>query len=338
MTQAFDMTLEILNIDNQSPKISEHYRSIVRDLATKLLGCSGVCLSELFANGRNRTVLINHGPVELRRKHKAFVSEVLNEAELPVRPSHSSARIVIVDPDGRAGRVVHRAGPDMGGRRTALSLAWSTDRAGGETGLQQEAIAWVAAIVDLWVAHSETLATSRVLSHALDLLDVACFLARADGSARPVNRAARAMSTGRLVSDGKWSTATRRARQDGGSTIALAAWETTGAPTRPAYMVEISPRSGSGAVAIVLVPAATPAPVAPRALEIGLGLTRSEAALTAELVRHLDLGETARALGLSKQTVRSYLKRIFCKLGIGKQAELVLLAIAQTPPLFRTRR
>ena len=53
------------------------------------------------------------------------------------------------------------------------------------------------------------------------------------------------------------------------------------------------------------------------------GLTRAEARLTAELAIGADLGDAAEACGITKATARSYLKQIFLKVGVSRQAELV---------------
>lgn len=71
--------------------------------------------------------------------------------------------------------------------------------------------------------------------------------------------------------------------------------------------------SGAGAMP-------TPSPERLRKL---FGLTRREAALTIMLARGLSLADAARDLGIADQTARAYLRQIFQKCGVTRQAELV---------------
>lgn len=77
------------------------------------------------------------------------------------------------------------------------------------------------------------------------------------------------------------------------------------------------------------------------------GLSPSEASVAALLLQGLSLAEAAARLGLSLPTVRTYLKRIFSKTGVNRQAELVrtlltslviLAAGHSTSPLPRNDR
>lgn len=56
-------------------------------------------------------------------------------------------------------------------------------------------------------------------------------------------------------------------------------------------------------------------------------LSPSEAKLAALLTQGLTLAEAAREAGLTESTVRSYSKRIFAKVGVNRQAELVRLIL-----------
>lgn len=56
-------------------------------------------------------------------------------------------------------------------------------------------------------------------------------------------------------------------------------------------------------------------------------LSPSEANLAALLTQGLTLAEAARETGLTESTVRSYSKKIFAKVGVGRQAELVRLIL-----------
>jgi DNA-binding NarL/FixJ family response regulator len=57
------------------------------------------------------------------------------------------------------------------------------------------------------------------------------------------------------------------------------------------------------------------------------GLTKSEAALATQLANGFSLTEAADKLGLTESSVRTYSKKIFSKLGVSRQAELVRLIL-----------
>ena len=61
----------------------------------------------------------------------------------------------------------------------------------------------------------------------------------------------------------------------------------------------------------------------PRLLAAALGLTATESRITASLVQGETVRDTAAALDLRETTVRWYLRRIFKKLGVSRQVELV---------------
>jgi len=58
-------------------------------------------------------------------------------------------------------------------------------------------------------------------------------------------------------------------------------------------------------------------------LAVLFGLSRREAMLARLLVRGLTVAEAARDLGISEQTARTYLRQVFEKTGITRQAELI---------------
>ncbi len=62
-----------------------------------------------------------------------------------------------------------------------------------------------------------------------------------------------------------------------------------------------------------------------------LGLTQAERRLASFLATGMDLQSAAAASGITFSTARSYLKRIFGKLGIARQSDLVGLVAALTP-------
>jgi DNA-binding CsgD family transcriptional regulator/PAS domain-containing protein len=61
------------------------------------------------------------------------------------------------------------------------------------------------------------------------------------------------------------------------------------------------------------------------------GVTRAEARLTAKLLQNHSLAECARLLGISVNTARNQLKRIFDKTGTRRQAELLNLLLSAPP-------
>jgi DNA-binding CsgD family transcriptional regulator len=62
-------------------------------------------------------------------------------------------------------------------------------------------------------------------------------------------------------------------------------------------------------------------------------LTRTEARLVAALARGERLEAAARALGVTLRTGRTYLKRVFVKMGVSRQADLMRLVLSG-PPLI----
>jgi DNA-binding CsgD family transcriptional regulator len=60
-------------------------------------------------------------------------------------------------------------------------------------------------------------------------------------------------------------------------------------------------------------------------LQSGFSLTQTEARLASRLATGASLEEVSNELQISKQTGRTHLKRVFAKMGIGRQAELVSL-------------
>ena len=79
--------------------------------------------------------------------------------------------------------------------------------------------------------------------------------------------------------------------------------------------------------AVMLVPAdATPVLSIP-ALQALYGLTETEARVLERLVAGDTLDLCARSLGVSRETVRSHLRAIFSKTGVGRQADLIRLVL-----------
>lgn len=89
--------------------------------------------------------------------------------------------------------------------------------------------------------------------------------------------------------------------------------------TAPLVEMVVRPEAGQ---ALALIRAA-PEARALSALAEGLGLTRSEARLVAELIDGASLSEAALALGWSEQTARSTSKEVYSKLGVSGQSALL---------------
>ena len=66
-------------------------------------------------------------------------------------------------------------------------------------------------------------------------------------------------------------------------------------------------------------------------LQMVYGLTDAEAAVTARIIEGADVAGVAAATGRSVETVRSHLRAVYGKLGIGQRTELVQIARALTP-------
>ncbi|MEQ8604741.1 MAG: response regulator [Marivibrio sp.] len=85
----------------------------------------------------------------------------------------------------------------------------------------------------------------------------------------------------------------------------------------------LMPFDEAGRILLFVTDPDAPAPLSPELIAQMFGLTPSEARLTAALAGGLDLTEAAEACSVTKTTARSYLKQIFMKVGVSRQAELV---------------
>lgn len=177
----------------------------------------------------------------------------------------------------------------------------------------------------------------------LDKLNRGVLLIRRDGGIAFMNRTARAMLTrrdglgapdGRLeflqrsVHDRFEAFLRRHADADGEASLVLV----TGGPRqRGAYRVLVSPLNvgvepeGPSHCVFIYEPDAGKRELPNKVLAQLYGLTAGEARLTNELFGGRSLIESAVASGISVNTARSVLKRIFTKCGVGSQSQLVLL-------------
>lgn len=92
--------------------------------------------------------------------------------------------------------------------------------------------------------------------------------------------------------------------------------------TTPLRLV-VMPFDDANRVLLFITDPDEPAPLSADLIGQMFGLTRSEARLTAALAGGLDLAEAAETCAITKTTARSYLKQIFQKVGVSRQAELV---------------
>lgn len=106
-----------------------------------------------------------------------------------------------------------------------------------------------------------------------------------------------------------------------------------------AAVLQVLPLTGqgrdvfSGGRAILVATRLDP-PAAPTAELLGglFDLTAAEARVARAITQGLTTDEAATGLGLSRETVRSYLKTIFGKTGVGRQADLVALLSGASLP------
>ena len=83
--------------------------------------------------------------------------------------------------------------------------------------------------------------------------------------------------------------------------------------------------SPARAILLVSDPEKRPAPTPPDLLKKLFNLTLTEAALISHLEQEIALPAAAEIMGISFETARSHLKRIFSKTGTGRQTDLLML-------------
>lgn len=112
----------------------------------------------------------------------------------------------------------------------------------------------------------------------------------------------------------------------------------------PAAVMHVLPLAGQGRDAFaggraILVVTRLDPPAAPTAELLGglFDLTAAEARVARAITQGLTTDEAASGLGLSRETVRSYLKAIFGKTGVGRQADLIALLSGASLPGARAR-
>lgn len=176
----------------------------------------------------------------------------------------------------------------------------------------------------------------------LDKLNRGVFLVTASGNVGFANRAGRAMlgRGGLAVKHGRLEFADAEVQErfatflaessdaDGGPSLVL---RVQGPRQRGAWRVLVSAldigSGGSGAAYSVFVyePDAGQRPLPAKVLRALYGLSPAEARLANELFVGRSVQEAAAALGVTVNTARSTLKRVFGKCAVGSQAELLQL-------------
>lgn len=109
----------------------------------------------------------------------------------------------------------------------------------------------------------------------------------------------------------------------------------TGAPHFYAAVVPVTPDEGGAstlAAVYVVDPAVDLSEAVGHTCQLH-GLTQAETRLTKHLVAGLSLQAAAASMKIQLHTARAYLKQVFSKLGVSRQAELVRLLMASLVPM-----
>jgi len=107
---------------------------------------------------------------------------------------------------------------------------------------------------------------------------------------------------------------------------------------RPLYIMPLSknPHSGDAELLALLMPRPT-APPSSKALAAALALTAAEAKVVQRMAAGKNIRRIAEEMTLTEQTVRTYLKRIYAKLGVSSQCELIAKVIDVSIPFADTQ-
>src|SRR5262245_38165517 len=203
------------------------------------------------------------------------------------------------------------------------------------------------------VLDARTIERAR-MADALDALRCAVVLADARGAILHANDAAERMlrDAGPIQgSDGVLQASDRSAAKELRDAISLAADDEAGigktglainltGPDGPPVFAHVLPLTGSdlrtrlepAAVAAVFISAPANAQDGADATAAAFGLTPAETRVLASLLVGRTLAETAVALGIAASTANTHLDNIFAKTGVSRQADLMRLGTALTPP------
>jgi DNA-binding CsgD family transcriptional regulator/PAS domain-containing protein len=194
------------------------------------------------------------------------------------------------------------------------------------------------------------------MAQALDALRCAVVLVNEHGVILHANRAAESLLHGGSPvrsAKGMLQASTPSAAQELRAALALAAGDEAGigktglairltAPDSdlPVMFAHVLPMTGSdfrtrlqpSAVAAVFIGAAVDAQEGAGMVAAAFGLTPAETRVLASLLAGLPLAEAATALGITRDTAKNHLNRIFQKTGVTRQADLMRLATGLVPP------
>ncbi len=93
-----------------------------------------------------------------------------------------------------------------------------------------------------------------------------------------------------------------------------------------------------GLAVIFLSELSRPLQIDPRRLKAIFAFTPAEARLASLLVQGLKLDDAAEYLGVSLNTVRTHLKRIFLKTGCDRQSEVVRIILSSVPIILKSEK
>ncbi len=241
-----------------------------------------------------------------------------------------------------------------GASRCCATLAWTDPAAIDHVGASDREIARFVSSFAHLLQRQEAMAVRNLrLQQVLDCLNIACLLVDQDAAIVAANRAAawmaQARSGPRTTGSGRVAgslaelvqIASRRrgasGRQPANNDTVILGLRLPGDRLRPAYVAPIAldprepPRPAGERLLVVLVPQEDLPD--PRVLEVAFDLTPAEARLAGQIVRGRSVQEAAKALSLTEQTARTYLKRIFCKAGVSRQSELGALVARMHVPM-----
>ena len=230
----------------------------------------------------------------------------------------------------------------LGGRRGG---AW----ADGATERLRRVTATLRRATEVYARLRRQRSTAQIDEAMLDSLDVAAFAVAADGTIQRANASARGLvERGDGVCDdaGVLRCTQSNAQRSLGAAVAtilrgeaheavVIAPRRTGRRPLLLFVSSLKP-SGAGASSSLTVLVRDPESQARRAEELLrslFALTPAEARLALSVADGLSPADAAEQLGITVQTARTHLKRVFHKTATTRQAELVKLVLAEFPPV-----
>ena len=224
------------------------------------------------------------------------------------------------DPDSRHGRMA--AAPAPGPVRPWRLIAGGSRCAAPDPGLVEAALHLLAEHLEQGLAVTDRSGRAHFLNRAAQAFVGRGLLRLEHGCLRgPTPQAGTAL---RRILSGCGASCGASTRLDGeGGTLLVAACAIPGG----------SDPAGAGAVLLRLIdPADAPLPD-PAALRTQFGFTPAESALALDILAGNDLAESARRRGITRNTARVHLRRLFEKTGTRRQAELMRLLLLCPQPI-----